>query len=289
MNYKKIEIIANITLIVIGLLLGIIFFISDKMDLSLILFSIALACILYQFLGGIGEGNSFQLGAIKFGGAAAILIGFMFFLKKVVFVPTPEKYKLEISDIDWMPVSIETGRIKTIKIKSGGQEEQFPDESKSDYLNSRKNHEYQISDKANNQFSIELKSRPSDTIGFVNINNFKTKRLYNKTVIAENEKVMQIFTLKPEVDSLNSSNKIETVSLPFEIKVFKNSRFSIEPYYMNLEVVKRTSYIVPANENESYVVFLEQANSGYSNNSERFSKWLVKKIKHKMENYNTDE
>ena len=102
--------------------------------MSLILFSIALACILYQFLGGIGDSNSFQLGAIKFGGAAAILIGFMFFLKKVVFVPTPELYKLEISNKNWIPISIETGKIEPVTIKSGKQKMHFPNQSYSKYL-----------------------------------------------------------------------------------------------------------------------------------------------------------
>ena len=167
---KKIEIIANITLIVIGLLLGIFFFFIEKKDLSLILFSIALACILYQFLGGIGDTNSFQLGAIKFGGAAAILIGFMFFFKKVVFVPTPEIYKLEISDKNWIPISTETGKIKMVTIKSGKQEIHFPSQSNSKYLENRKKHEYQISNKNKTQFSLELKSTPSDTVGCLNSN-----------------------------------------------------------------------------------------------------------------------
>jgi len=280
---KKIEIIANITFIVIGLLLGIFFFISEKKDLSLILFSIALACILYQFLGGIGDANSFQLGAIKFGVAAAILIGFMFFLKKVVFVPTPELYKLEISDKNWIPISTETGKIKKVTIKSGKQEIHFPNQSNSKYLENRKKHEYQISNKNNNQFSIELKSTPSDTVGFVDINNFKTKGLYNKTVIAEDEKRIQVFTLYPERENHNSSKKIKNVSLPFDIEVFNTSRFSIEPFYKNLEVVTRTSYIVPFNEDELYIVFLEQANSTDTIKTERYSKWLVRKLKHKLE------
>jgi hypothetical protein len=73
--------LANIILIGVGIICGSIFFIVEMKDLSLIFFSIALASILYQFLGGIGDTNSFNLGAIKFGGSAAILLGFMWFLK----------------------------------------------------------------------------------------------------------------------------------------------------------------------------------------------------------------
>jgi hypothetical protein len=58
--------LANIILIGVGIICGSIFFIVEMKDLSLIFFSIALASILYQFLGGIGDTNSFNLGAIKF-------------------------------------------------------------------------------------------------------------------------------------------------------------------------------------------------------------------------------
>ncbi len=280
---KKIEIIANITLATIGLVLGIVFFLSEKKDLSLILFSIAIASILYQFLGGIGKENSFQLGAVKFGGAAAVLIGFMYFLKTFIFIPTPELYKLEVSDKNWIPISIETGKIKPVIIKSGEQEIHFPNQSNSEYLENRKKHEYQISNKNNNQFSVELKSKPTDTVGFVDINNFKVKGLYNKTVNADDETKIQVFSLYPAIENQNSSKKIENIILPFEIKVFNTSRFSIEPFYKNLEVAKRTSYIVPFNEDELYIVFLEQANSTDTIKTKRYSKWLVRKLKYKLE------
>ncbi len=284
---KKIEIeietIANITLAIIGLVLGIIFFLLGKKDLSLVLFSIAIANILYKFLGGIGEGSTFQIGVLKFGGAAAILIGFMYFFKTFIFIPTPELYKLEISDKYWMPISIETGKIKPVIIKSGPQEIHFPNQSNSEYLENRKKHEYQISSKNDNQFSIELKSTPTDTVGFVDINNFKVKGLYNKIVNADDETKIQVFTLYPDRENYNSSKKIKNVSLPFDIEVFNTSRFSIKPFYKNLEVAKRTSYIVPFNEDELYIVFLEQANSTDTIKTERYSKWLVRKLKYKLE------
>lgn len=280
---KKIEIIANIALAIIGLVLGIVFFMSEKKDLSLILFSIAIASILYQFLGGIGEENTFQLGALKFGGAAAIIIGFMYFLKTFIFIPTPELYNLNISENNWMPISTETGKIKPVIITSGNQEIHVPDPSNSAYVEHRKKHEYQISTRNKNQFSIELKSTPSDTIGFVELNNFKTKGLYNKIVNADDETRIQVFTLYPGRENQNTSKKIKDVSLPFDIEVFNTSRFSIEPFYKNLEVAKRTSYIVPFNEDELYIVFLEQASSTDTIITEHYSKWLVRKLKYKLE------
>ncbi len=288
MNNKKIEIIANIVLTIVGLTLGIIFFMSEKenmKDLSLILFSIALASILYQFLGGIGEGNSFQLGAIKFGGAAAILIGFMFFFKKVVFVPTPENNLTISPEKDWVPISTETGKIKSVTISDGKESKTFPDPTDNTYLEERKQHEYQISKKNSSQFSIELKSRPQDTIGYTDINSFNNTGLYNTVVVAEDEKSIQVFELRPYT-SINSSTKIPTVKLPFNIEVFQNSRFSIYPYYNNMLVEKKSSYLVPDSnkKNEFYIVFLEQADLRDTiPETDRYSKWLVKKMKYKLE------
>ncbi|MTI30299.1 hypothetical protein [Xanthovirga aplysinae] len=280
---NKVGVIANIILIIMGLTLGIVFFLmeDEKKDLSIVLFSIAIGSILYQFLGGVGESNSFQLGAIKFGGTAAVLIGFMFFLKKVVFVPTVQGPELTVSpEKDWIPISTETGKIKPIIISNGKEEKIIPNLLDKSYLNARKRHEYQLSNKNASQFSIELKSNLTDTIGYVDIHNFRTRGLYNITEIAKDSKVIQVFTLYPENVNKNSSMKLENVLLPFEIKVFNTSRFSIEPFILNQEVVKRSSWLIPFSTDESYIVFLEQANS---KDSVKFSKWLVEKLDHKLE------
>jgi len=105
----------------------------------------------------------------------------------------------------------------------------------------------------------------------------------SKIVNADDETKIQIFTLYPEREDQNSSKKIQEVSLPFAIEVFNTSRFSIDPFYKNLEVAKRTSYLIPINEDELYVVFLEQANSTDTIKANRYSKWLVRKLKQKLE------
>ncbi len=282
MNKKKTELIANIFLILTGLTSGVVFFLSGNKDLSLIMFSIALACILYQFLGGIGDANSFQLGAIKFGGTAAIMIGFMFFLKKVIFVPTSASasQEIKISDTGWIPVSIETGKIKPVTISNGNAKMHFPEDE--NYLNSRKNHEYVLFDK-DDQFAIGLKNSPGDTAGSISAGNIRSGRLFNSIHIDEDEKRLQVFTLYPEKDTQNASDKLSQIALPFNIEVFNTSRFSIKPHFNNLEVVPRTSYIIPVSTRESYVVFLEQANSSDSIPANRYSKWLVKKVLHTLD------
>lgn len=284
---ERLGIIANIILIMAGIILGVVFY-EDHKDLSLIMFSIALASILYQFLGGIQEDNSVQLGAIKFGGSAAILIGFMFFFKKFIFVPNASEYNLEIyPDNKWIPISEETGAIKQISISNNKDTLQFPNPKVNDHINSRKQHQYRLFEQNESNFYIALNNSSADTVGTVNIHNFKTNKLFNQLKVSDDEKRIQIFELYPEIPEKNSSRKLTNIHLPFEIKVFNTSRFSILSDYSkgleNREVVKRTSYIVPVSESESYIVFLEQADSEHRNLDKRFSKWLVKKLERSLE------
>ncbi|MEZ4957341.1 MAG: hypothetical protein R2825_27540 [Saprospiraceae bacterium] len=287
---RNTELIANIVLIVIGLAGGIIFFMMEQKDLSLVLFSVALASILYQFLGGIGESNSFNLGALKFGGSAAILIGFMFFLKKVVFIPSPENCKLIISEKGWIPISAGDGKTLSVSISNGAEQKVYPDSTDS---SKRKSQSFQIAEKDSSTFSV-LSNDEKEEIGYFNLSNFKTSTLYNKTEIDnESELTVRVFELNPDDPNNNSTlDRNELKSLPFEIRVHDASLFSIlpkdetkKPFYSDMEVVKKTSYLIPISNNESYIVFLEQAVNIIEPPTypKRFSKWLVKKIKHKLE------
>ncbi len=276
---KKVEVVANIALSIIGLITGIVFFILEMKDLSVVFLSIAMGSILYQFLGGIGEQNTFGLGFIKFSGAAAVLLGSMLVIKMYVFDPAPNSLNIN-PEQGWVPIDTETGKIKKITISSGDKKTVFPDSINQLLAQERKNHEYQLSRLSPSKFSIEHKNRPTDTIGFIDINSFAETGLFNRVKIAEDSKAIQIFTLYPDDPTKNSSSKIETVSLPFEIKVSSASRFSIEPYINNQEVVKRSSYLIPHEKNTLFMVFLEQANSS---DSLKFSKWLVEKVTLKLE------
>ncbi|MBE0638367.1 MAG: hypothetical protein IH598_07600 [Bacteroidales bacterium] len=278
---KKVEVVANIILAFIGLVAGIVFFIYEMKELSVVFFAIAIGSILYQFLGGIGEQNTVTFGFIKFGGAAAILLGFMYFLKEVVLDPVPKDLSLSINpEQGWVPIDTETGKIKKITISNGSTKAVFPDSVNEMLAQERKNHEYQLSRISPSKFSLELKSKPTDTVGFIDLNNFTETGLFNKVKIAEDSRAIQIFTLYPDDPTKNSSKKIETIALPFEIKVFGTSRFSIEPFIENQEVVIKTSWIIPYGTNNVYAVFLEQANS---TDSIKFSKWLVEKLALKLE------
>jgi len=276
---KKVEVVANIALSIIGLFTGIVLFIHEMKDLSVVFFSIALGSILYQFLGGIGEENTFKLGFIKFSGAAAVLLGSMLVIKMYVFDPAPNGLSIA-PEQGWVPIDTETGKIKKIAISHGNTKTVFPDSLNQMLAQERKNHEYQLSKISPSKFAIQLKSKPTDTVGFVDIHNFTETGLFNKVKTAEDSKAIQIFTLYPDDPTKNSTKKIETIALPFEIKVFSSSRFSIEPFIENQEVVIKTSWIIPHGTNTFYVVFLEQANS---TDSVKFSKWLVEKLELKLE------
>ena len=84
-------------------------------------------------------------------------------------------------------------------------------------------------------------------------------------------------------EKIGSIKDFEELALPFEIKVFNKSLFSIlmdgQPLIENNEVVPRTAYLIPISADQSYIVFLEQASNEISENyPRRYSKWLVKKI-----------
>ena len=285
---KKTELIVNIILIAVGIIGGVSFFIFDLKDLSLILFSIALACILYQFLGGIGENNNFNLGAIKFGGSAAILIGFMFFLKKVVFVPDPQELNLNIEPKNWIPISVESGKTINVEISNNKDCFTYPD---SNSIDVRKNHNFQVEESENGQFLINTIDNKHEIIGSFDIKSLNSCNLFNNLKVNDEEKRIQVFRLYPDIEDKNSTNDISELDLPFEIRVFNGSRFSVfieegdstKVILKNLEIVTKTAYIIPISNNQSYILFLEQASNKIDERfPNRYSKWLVKKIDHQL-------
>lgn len=280
---KKTELIANIILIVTGIVGGTLLFISEQKDLSTVFFAIALSSILYQFLGGIGDNNSFSMGAIKFGGAAAILIGFMFFLKKVVFLPDGLDQQIQCEPSQWIPISAETGQTLAVAICNGSDTLQIPPP---DLANKRQHQAFRIKETAEHRFGIHTATPDETCVGSFNLASLQSSTLFNQVGIDEQEKRIQIFELHPDDPKQNSTNDLEELDLPFEIQVFNKSRFKIlkdnQPVkgFENLEVVARTAYVVTVTDQEYYLVYLEQAanvvNASYP---QRYSKWLVKKIK----------
>ena len=85
MTNTALENIVIVLLIALGVGLGIYFRTAGDSQLAAVLLAIALAAILYKFLGGNKESNSFSVGFLKFGGSAAVLGGFMWLMAQVIF------------------------------------------------------------------------------------------------------------------------------------------------------------------------------------------------------------
>lgn len=292
---KKIEVIANITLIIIGLIFGTYFYFSGHKgaeNISLIMFSIALASILYQFLGGIKEENSFQLGAIKFGGSVAVLIGFMFFFKKIVFT-TADPQMVVSPNSNWIPINAETGRLIPLKISFGDSTIEYPS---SNLKHQRKFHKFMLAEKTPDQFYVGIENyqgKNMDTIGFIELDDFNTKCLFNRTVSdpSPSEPVFPFKLIPEEEDRCSTEGDYfaDELDFPFEIRTSK-ARFSIyypkeseTPFIKNAQLVRRSSFILPINTSEAYVIILEQANAKSTPEKKAFSKWLVKKIKYRLD------
>ena len=280
---NRTELIANIILIAVGVICGTIFYIVQLRELSPVFFAIALASILYQFLGGIGDGNNFNLGALKFGGAAAVLIGFMYFLKSFVFVQSVDESKLNIDKEDWIPISAESGKSIEVTISNGKDTRVFPDSTAS-----RNTHSFTVTENEAKHFNVKVLGY-GESIGSFQISNLTTSTLFNEISIDDEEKRIKIFTLYPDDPDQNSTADFEELSLPFEIQHYNKSLFRIrkddEALIDGFEVVPRTAYLVPLSPTSSYVVFLEQAANNVSKKyPDRYSKWLVKRITLELSN-----
>jgi hypothetical protein len=282
---NRFEILVHVILIATGIIGGTVYFLNGERTLSGVFFSIALASILYQFLGGIGEQNNFNLGAIKFGGSAAVLAGFIYFLIKIVFVPGPEEYALKFSASNWIPIDAVSGN--SIPLIVEGYLQKSTIDSTGVLLSKRKWQNFILEEDTSNLFSLKTDGQNSEVIGQVKLQNLKSTSLFNKIEINNQEKEIKVFKLYPDSAELRSTKDLSDLQLPFEIKVFQGSRFSIlpldpgkAPFVDNEQIVKRTSYVIPFTTGYAYIVFLEQARSHIkpNTNHERFSKWLVKKI-----------
>ncbi|MEO1049585.1 MAG: hypothetical protein AAFX87_03130 [Bacteroidota bacterium] len=288
MTHTKIENIAIISLILIGIGSGILFYLQGYKDLSGVMLSISLASILYKFLGGIDAKNTFTLGAIKFGGSTAVLAGFIYFLVKVIFVAEPTVQKVDISPADrWIPIDAYTGESIEVTISSADQEPvKYP--VSPDEIAQRKQHRYQIIQNGDDadQMYVVLNSNQQnpETIGYVEFRDIQSDKLFSRVSVNDDDE-MEVFTLYPYGD-MNSTNKLN-LDLPFEIKVF-GTRFSIvyegqeTPLVSRKEVRRRTTRLVPGSDKGThYLVITEQANHQYrgEERDKNFSKWIVMKMK----------
>lgn len=298
---NKIEIIANSVLTAVGIVGGVFFAVKGDAGVSSVMFSIALACILYQFLGGISQDHSFQLGAIKLGGTAAVLIMFMYFLKTNIL-----KDVLEIKpDTEWIAISSKTGETVNVTIKHN-EEVVYPKGEVISSDNSRSKQSFKLVD-GDSTFILQP-SLTDEQVGRINVKNDAPKSLFRKlspslesgmirfyltpdSKPTTGENLQEIERRLPGLEWVNSNKKMNhstaARTLPFEIKV-SGAQVTITKndgtVIANEDIVAQTCYIVPhKTENGgicSYIVFLEQADHMKTRINVSYSKWLVKLVYH---------
>ncbi len=283
----KIELVVNSILIIIGLVGGTLFYLYFDKNLSLIFFSISLAAILYQFLGGINEQNEFNLGAIKFGSSAAVLIGFMFFFKKFIFTDTLMKNpSIELSSDEWLPVDKRTGEVIQVRIKAGDSVLTLP----ADMTEQLPSYKLEVEEK-DDRFYVELSNALSEgsmvqkprLVGDFTVKELKSHSLYNDIDLGDED--LQIFTLYKDRSLMDNSLEVDLEpQLPFEIMVTPGGNFSVRNKMTgkiainNRAVNKRSSYVIKLDSKSIYLVMILQAHHEKVDVKENYSKWLVKKI-----------
>lgn len=283
----KIELVVNSVLIIIGLVGGTLFYLYFDQNLSLIFFSISLAAILYQFLGGINEQNQFNLGAIKFGSSAAVLIGFMFFLKKFIFTDDQVVHpSIELSSEEWLPVDKRTGEVVQIEIKAGDSILTLPEDMTEQlpaYKLKVKEKDHRFYVELSNALSEKEPIQKSRLVGDFTVKELKSHSLYNEIDLGDED--LQIFTLYKDQPTRNTSAKVGLEpELPFEVMVTKGGNFSVrnkQTGKMEIDtraVNKRTSFILKLDSKSIYLLMILQAHHEKEFIAENYSKWLVKKI-----------
>lgn len=302
---NKIEIIANSILTIVGIAGGVLFYKESAPGLSSIMFSIALACILYQFLGGISQDHSVQLGVIKLGGTAAVLVMFMLFLNN--YILGKDDFKIESTSEKWIPIDVNTGKIATVTVKHKDEViEKIPNEElKKTYKDNRANYAYKL---VEDSCVFRLKTMADDeTFGQVKTAEGLPKSLFRKLDVENVNDVIRFYMSPdsfppskvgkkgdsselPDLEWVKQSSQTKSARyLPFDIIVSETS-FSImkdgKCLIKDEVFVPRKCFIVPHEEQNatrcSYVIFLEQADSEGVNFGVRFSKWLVKKVEHAL-------
>ena len=113
--------------------------------------------------------------------------------------------QLQVSDVNWLPISSETGRVKSIHISNGAQVLNFPS-SDINSIEQRKTHEYKLSLKNASQYFVENAGVPTDTIGYLKRSSLADLGLFNQAYVASDELCVQVFSLYPERPSLDASS-----------------------------------------------------------------------------------
>ena len=236
---KKFEDLILVILIGLGLLIGaFLYFKPDGQPISSIFVTFGLSCLLYRFLGGIGQNTKFSVGAFRLGGSAAFMVGCIFFINEYIY-PRPEVNSIVIdAPVDrWIPVKYATGEYERVTVLTPTRDTITDGLSGTDIESFRKR-EYCINKEGDNYFICSnIDSSIIGRISFENlfkavesdinivIKDFRVFKLYPNPVNDPKSKekrykstdsldaVKNTFPLVIEVDKINMSIKTKDDSL----------------------------------------------------------------------------
>jgi hypothetical protein len=233
---EKIEFWVIITVFVLGLIGGTLFYILKEKPLSAVFWSLLLGSFIYKFLGGIAKENTFRIGAFKLCGSAAFIIGAIFFLNYIFNPPPKNEIIKERPTRSWFPF-LESGLPGRVVIKDKDGKEIVFELGNEDKATVQE-HRY-ILERGENYYWIKRKNNPDFLIGKVDVPDLGND-LFNNI---ESPEYKDIFTLKPFDEQ---KNEYRNENLPFYLKVHQGYldiiKLDGKPLLRNEEIVRRSLY-----------------------------------------------
>lgn len=289
MTQTTLENIVIVALIVVGVGLGIYFRTQGDSQLSAVLLALALAAILYKFLGGNQETNSLSIGVLKFGGSAAVLGGFIWLLSQVIFTDRFEvqadEAVVSFSPADgWYAARTATGAPLDLEVLVNDTLVRTVNQPDATTLAERS---FKLAPSGNERFPLVAYSG-SDTLGFVLRDNIPIQTEEGTPIevpadIAIDE--LFSFRLYPHQNRNRSSADFERkfrqspFPFPFVVRTFGASfvvedRSGRNTLLSEREVVRKIPYVIEA-EGKTYLLFASHANFILDELKEHYSEWVV--------------
>lgn len=289
MTQNTLENIVIVALIVVGVGLGIYFRTQGDSQLAAVLLALALAAILYKFLGGNQETNRLSIGVLKFGGSAAVLGGFIWLLSQVIFtdkfeVPADEAVVSFLPADGWYAARTATGAPLSLEVLINDTIVRTIARPDALTLSERS---FKLAPSGNERFPL-VAYAGSDTLGFVLRDNIPIESDGSTPVeipadISVNE--LYSFRLYPHQNRNRSSADFERkfrqspFPFPFIVRSFGAS-FVVEDrdgrttYISEREVVRKIPYLIEA-DGKRFLLFASHANFILDDLKEHYSEWVV--------------
>lgn len=236
---KKYEDRMLVVFILIGLVGGIIFyFLKDGQPLSAIFMTFALSSILYRFLGGIGKGTKFSVGAFRLGGSAAFMVGFIFFINEYIF-EKPEQHSilLKAPEDRWIPIKYATGEYAEISVLSptGDTIIYHINDTEKEFFRKR---EYFISKEKENFYLYSMVD--SSVIGHLKFENIFQVIENDLSIIVKDFRVFKLYS-----NPVNNKNEEKKYKSTVELDAVNNTfPFSIELNQTTMNIKTKTDSLL---------------------------------------------